>query len=447
MTPLNERLSPRTLIGLFSSLVLLLSLATLTVVSGLTLQASNLRDIDAVLSEQSRIIVTEAQSKTNLNIKDPTVVLEALRLRTGSSVAAVYRDQRPVWRGGSIKAPNEPFDLNFFSNPARRSVVTSNDWRVLSRRDNDVIVQVAQPLAVLNSTMLNYWRNTAIGTAVIALLAGLFINYMLGRLIRPLGLLAARVQHLDSDKPIPATRVKGEIGILARGLEKSITDLKETRLRESRFLADASHELRTPITALLADLEHSLSRTRSSEDLLGVITRSQKSAVHLRDLASNLLALSRTGAGAAPVRVAVDVLEVALEVTDRLVPLAAQKGLGLDADGDLAIIQGDPVLLARMLENLVSNAIKYTSAGSISVHVATQPDSVILTVKDTGIGIPNDKLEHLFEPFKRAHLEHRDGFGLGLAVVKSVTEGHGGHVRLSSEVGIGTNIEVVLPKN
>jgi signal transduction histidine kinase len=445
MIPMNERLSPRELIAIFSSLLLLLALSILAVGSGLTLQASHVNDLDAVLSEQSRILLTEAQTTDNPNLKDERIVTQALRLRTGSSVAALYRNETLVWKGGAIQAPSEPLDLKFFSNLQRRSVVTINDWRILSRREGDLIVQVAQPLASLNATMQTYWRTTLIGTILLTLISGFALNVMLKALIRPLGLLAARVQNLDSTAAIPATRVKGEIGILARGLEKSITDLRETRAREARFLADASHELRTPITALLADLEHSLSRSRSQEDLLGVLTRAQKSAVHMRDLASNLLALSKSGAGGEPVRVEVDLLDVALEVTDRLVPLAAQKGLGLDADGDSAVVQGDPVLIARMLENLVSNAIKYSTEGNVSVHIATHPYSATVTVTDSGIGIPEDKLEHLFEPFKRAHLEHRDGFGLGLAVVKSITEAHGGQVKISSEVDVGTSIEIALP--
>ncbi len=443
---MNERLSPREQIALFSSLMLLLALTALAVGSGLTLQASRLNDMDAVLSVQARIVMAEAHSKGNPDLRDQTVVTQTLRLRSGSSVAALYRNEALVWQGGPIPAPSEPLDLGFFSTPATRSVVTVHDWRVLSRREGNLIVQVAQPLAALSATMNTYWRTSAIGTILIALVAGFVTNIILARIIRPLVHLAARVRNLDSTDAFPATRVKGEIGILARALQQSVTELHETRIREARFLANASHELRTPVTALLADLEQTMSRPRSSSEMLGAIQRSQRTASHLKDLASNLLVLSRAGSGAEPVRVDVNLLELALDATDLLVPLAAEKGLSLEADGDDAHIDGDPVLLSRMLENLVSNAIKYTNAGSVIVRVDRVGGRARLSVTDTGIGIAEDQQGRLFEPFHRADLEHRDGFGLGLAAVKGIVEGHGGEIRVISHAGQGSCFEVTFPE-
>jgi two-component system, sensor histidine kinase and response regulator len=148
-----------------------------------------------------------------------------------------------------------------------------------------------------------------------------------------------------------------------------------------------------------------------------------------------------------------DLLPLASDVVDRLMPLAAAKGLFIDMNGLPAKLQGDRVLLTRLVENLIGNAIKYTNQGSIRVDVRPleqslepklpEPKQIILTVTDTGI--PTDKLEAVFQPFNRANLEHRDGFGLGLAVVESVIEAHNGRTEIVSQIYKGTQVKVFLP--
>ena len=138
-------------------------------------------------------------------------------------------------------------------------------------------------------------------------------------------------------------------------------------------------------------------------------------------------------------------LSLASDVVDRLMPLAAAKGLFIDMNGLPSALQGDRVLLTRLVENLIGNAIKYTNQGSIQVDVRPIGPHVTLSVTDTGIGIPNDKLEAIFQPFNRANLEHRDGFGLGLAVVESVVKAHKGQTQITSQVNQGTKVTIYLP--
>jgi signal transduction histidine kinase len=441
----NALQNPRVQLTALWNALLLLALVALGLAAGLTLQATRLGDLDAVLNEQARIVLAAAQQTGDAPLNDEGVVTQALRLRTGSSVARLYRAGALVWSGGTALQGDAPVDQAFLESSATRALQTIGDWRVLSRREGTLVVAVAQSLTVLNETMRAYWQAAISAIVVIALVAALLTNVSIQLLLRPLQQLATRAQQLDSKTGVPGVHLHGEVGDLARAFERGVAELNATRAREAQFLANASHELRTPVTALLADLEQILTRQRSGAELLAAVQRSQHTATHLKDLASNLLAISRSNASAAPVRVETNLLELALDVTDRFVPLAANKGLELEADGDNAVVAGDPVLLAQLLENLIANAVKYTPSGAVQVRVHSLEASALLSVEDSGIGIPEDKRARLFEPFERAHLEHRDGFGLGLAVVRSVVDGHGGTVRVHSTVGRGTRVEVSLP--
>ena len=243
---------------------------------------------------------------------------------------------------------------------------------------------------------------------------------------------------------MPALDLRDEVGALARALESSLSGLRRTRARETRFLADAAHELRTPVTALLTDLEHHAARVRSHQEDRAVLERSTRTARHLRDLASNLLTLSQIERGLEGR--AVDVFEIAANVVDRIASLAAAKGLEISLDGHPALTLGDQVALERAIENLIGNAIKFTDSGAVRVTVETNGDRVQLEVIDSGIGMNPDLLGTVFAAFERGTETRREGSGLGLAVVKSVIDAHGGTVTLHQNAPHGIRAVVSLPR-
>ncbi len=437
-------ISLRYRLAALSSLVTLLALAALAISSGLALERSRVRDLDEELSVMTRIVMNEAlESSTN---EPSTTADDSLQSVNGSATAFVYRDAAPrklIW--GSGPDSPEPLDSRFLITSAQRAVCSCDGWRVRSERRGGLIVQIGRPLAPIEGTIRSYARISSFGTLIAALLAGLVTVLAVNTATVDLEHLTRRVDDLEAHDPIPGTHRTDEIGTLARAIEQSRRLTLEQREREARFLADASHELRTPITALVAELEHALAKPRSSDDQRLALRRSLRVATHMYDLASNLLTLQRTQVNEPIARTPLELLDIASDAVDRMMPLAAAKNLSLEVNGSPTRILGDRVLLSRMVENLIGNAIKYTHSGEIALEVHPEITSAVLRVRDTGIGIPADKLTLLFEAFNRADPTHRDGFGLGLAVVQGVTVAHGGQSEISSALGQGTTVTVRLP--
>jgi signal transduction histidine kinase len=428
-------------LAFISSLVTLLSLAALVVGSGLALERSRLRDLDDELSVQAKVVLDEVDSGVGELSAD---VSDALQTPSGSSVAWVYRAGRLEFGGGIGDAP-EPLDEPFLESRAAQKRCSCAGWRVYSLRQRNVVVQIGRPLEPGDRSNQNYWSVALIGALLAALTAGAVIIVAVNRVTEPLERLARRVKSLDSDAPIPALTLNDEVGALARALKGSLEGLKLTRDREARFLADAAHELRTPVTALLTDLEHHTAKLRASAEDQAVLDRAKRLARRLRDLTGNLLTLTQTDRGLEMREL--NLFALAAEVTDRLAPLAAAKGLDLGLDGEPVMVRGDSVALERAVENLVGNAIKFTDAGEIRVGIGAQGQLAQLEVTDTGGGVDPNLIERVFEPFERAGETRREGSGLGLAVVKAVMDAHGGSVRLENTAdGSGAVVRLSLPR-
>ena len=424
-------------LALTSSLVTFAALALLAFASGVALERALLRDLDDELLVQARVTLDDMFTDQEMTSETEA----ALTTSTGSSTAWVYLNGQLVRGAGLVDAP-EPLDPTFLGVQTSAARASVNGWRVVSLRKGAWAVQVGRSLQGINRTLENDARNAAVIGLLAAALAGLVTVVAVGRATKPLTQLADRVKHLDSDAPVPALEGRDEVGRLARALHSSLSGLRETREREARFLADAAHELRTPITAMLTELEHHRARSRDAQSDQTMLERSERHARHLRDLSSNLLSLTQAERGFERVRV--DLLEVASDVVDRLAPLAASKNLEISVDGQPALVIGDPILLTRAIENLIGNAIKFTHQGEVRVTTRTNPNNVFLEVQDAGPGIPSDALERVLEPFHREDHSRNEGSGLGLAVVRAVVEAHGGQLQLESQVGQGTTARLLF---
>lgn len=231
-----------------------------------------------------------------------------------------------------------------------------------------------------------------------------------------------------------------------------VTDISE-RIRVERmrrdFVADASHELKTPIASILAASETlQMALERDPDRAARFVTLVHESARQLARIVGDLLDLSRvetSGGGDVPVRVD----RVVGDETERLRTEAEEKGIILSAELVEATVLGSSGDLALAVRNLVSNAIRYSSRGD-SIRVAVVPDGadVRIDVEDTGTGIPGRALSRVFERFYRvdvARSRETGGTGLGLAIVKHVAEAHGGSVSVESELGVGSTFHLRLP--
>jgi signal transduction histidine kinase len=320
------------------------------------------------------------------------------------------------------------------------------DYRVLTLRGWKNIVQYALPLSLTDQTLAGF-RQTALTSSFAAVLvAGLLSVIAALTLTRPLAALSKRVGKLAThpNESLPGLQRGDEIGTLARALERGLRELQEARAREARFLAAASHELRTPVAALVVGLERDLAHPRSAREARAALERAHGVALNLRDLSGNLLLLSKNTPECRPA-LNVDLLEVASSVADELMPLAAEKGIPIEVRGSPALTCGDPSALRQIISNLIGNAIKYTEGGGITVCIGMRDGDAVIEIEDSGIGFPVEAKdrEALLEPFARAAHE-TPGSGLGLTVVSDVIRRYGGSLRLENRLDGGARVTVIL---
>ena len=229
--------------------------------------------------------------------------------------------------------------------------------------------------------------------------------------------------------------------------------LRELDRLKDEFVALVSHELRTPLTSIRGYLELVLDGeagdlTDEQRQFLGVVERN---AHRLLALVGDLLFLAQVEAGKLSLEIgAVDLSSIAAETVETARPLAEEKGVTLTlASGPLPLLAADRVRLAQLLDNLVSNGVKFTpSGGRVDVRVRGEQGTAVLEVRDTGMGIPAAEQEHLFERFFRtskATEQAIPGTGLGLAISKAIVQAHGGQITVASEEGAGSTFRVALP--
>ncbi|MFD2170116.1 two-component system histidine kinase PnpS [Tumebacillus lipolyticus] len=237
-------------------------------------------------------------------------------------------------------------------------------------------------------------------------------------------------------------------------LMHDVSEWRRLERMRSEFVANVSHELRTPITAVKGFSETLLDGALNDPE----ITRQFLQIIHdeserLKRLVTDLLELSKIES-----RFIVfqhepfDIVKLSQRTVEKYAHQAEGQGLTLHLDlpQEPVMLEGDADRIAQVLINLIGNAIAYTpSGGEVRVSVAEVEDEVVLTVQDTGIGIPAEDLPRLFERFYRvdkARARRSGGTGLGLAIVKHILEGHHGHVEVKSEVGKGSQFVIYLPK-
>ena len=345
--------------------------------------------------------------------------------------------------------------------------ITIDGYRVLSRpvpvyRDGQVwgalIVQYGRPVSPTEATVKRVELFLVLGVlagSLLALLAGMAIAR---RAMAPIAALTATAAEIartrDPSRGVPEQLAEDEVAELARTLQGMLRELDaaraETELalaRQRQFVADASHELRTPLTSVLANLEL---LAESLHDEQGEAARSAlRSSQRMRRLVADLLLLARSDAARVVARAPCDLAQIVVEAAAELGPVSGAHDISLDVGRARSIlVMGAHDELHRMTVNLLENALRHTPPGTaIRVSVLATPDgNVRLVVEDDGPGVPPELAPTLFERFVRGAGDRGGSFGLGLAIVQAVAEGHRGSVILDSPPGAkGARFVVTLP--
>ncbi len=228
-----------------------------------------------------------------------------------------------------------------------------------------------------------------------------------------------------------------------------LTELRRLEIVRSDFVANVSHELRTPMAAIRAMTETILDDQTLADDTRGDYLNKIISEVdRLTLLSDDLLALSAAESKPAE-KQEVDLVQIVRSVVQQTEPHIRDRSLSLNLElpEDMAI-HGDGAQLIQVVMNLMSNAIRYTEEGSITVSLRQKDGEALLEVRDTGIGIPSEHLPRIFERFyrvDRARSRATGGTGLGLSIVRHIVEAHGGRVEVESELNVGSTFRVLLP--
>lgn len=261
----------------------------------------------------------------------------------------------------------------------------------------------------------------------------------------------SRVSEKDFRLQLDPGRLPIELRPIVDRLRRTLEQLEHAFAREKQAVADISHELRTPVAALLTTLEVALRRPRSPEQYQELLRECHATGEQMSRVVERLLALARMDAGMERLRPQeVDAVDVAEQCVALVRPLAEARELTLRLDaGAPARLTTDPDKLREILTNLLHNAIEYNRPrGRIDVGVARENGHVRLTVRDTGVGMPPQVRAHMFERFYRADdSRHAEGLhaGLGLAIVKGYLDLLGGTIGVESAEGEGSVFRVELP--
>jgi len=295
-----------------------------------------------------------------------------------------------------------------------------------------------------------FWVSLGAFGALVA--GGLFL---VGLGLSPLNRLSeavSKVSEKDFRLPIDQDHLPRELKPIADRLAQTLDQLKRVFEREKQAAADISHELRTPVAALLTTLDITLRKPRSAEEYREVLEDCRSSGKQISQLVERLLTLARLNAGADMLRPReVDVAALADQCVALVRPLAEARGLRLRVHHNgPASMNADPDKLREVLTNLLHNAIEYNKPdGSIDVQVERSNGTLAMEVRDTGIGISSDARERIFERFYRAdpsrHADDTPHAGLGLAIVKGYVDLMGGSIDVDSTVGTGSTFRVRLP--
>ena len=330
------------------------------------------------------------------------------------------------------------------------------DWRVYSAIVGDNVVQLGQPMIIRSQLAADVAWRTIWPLLVLLPVLGVLVWVTVGRGLVPLRRVerALDVRRPEALDPLPDARLPIEVKPLVRALNGLLTRLTSALDTQKAFVADAAHELRTPLAALQIQLQL-LERAHSEAQRHEALVDLKSGVARATRLVEQLLALARAEPGeampaAGVVLARVDLLALVKDCVTAYTALAAAKqiDLGLEA-GDAASVTGDAEALRVMFNNLLDNALKYSPpAGRVDVSVRGDHGRALVEITDSGPGIPEIERERVFDRFYRINRPDPDvddvqGSGLGLAIVRRIAARHGATVALqAADAGVGLRVSV-----
>jgi heavy metal sensor kinase len=323
--------------------------------------------------------------------------------------------------------------------------------------NKNYLVEMGMPTYEIEAVLHGLIITLLLGLPLVALIAAAGGYVLMRRSLKPVEDIRATAEQItfgNLSNRLPVVQTGDPLQHLSVTLNQMLQRLEDAYQQVSRFSADASHELRTPLTIMRGELESIAHR----ESGLPLALRERIGSVleeteRLSHIAESLLTISRLDTGEAKITYTVcDLAELAKATAEQMVLLAEEKFITVKVQASRPVkVTGDSSRLKQIIVNLLDNAIKYTpKSGSITISVSAEGHKAILLVQDSGIGIPVEALPHVFERFYRAdkvRSREQGGAGLGLSIVRSICQAHGGSIEIESAEDKGTTCRITLPLN
>ena len=424
---------------------------------------------DRLLADKARVIGAMLLNRPDDQSAIRQEVEEAWKARQDTQVYVRVLDAR-----GQITAETpgmrEVLPVDGFAapvpDPGKGSDVRTDDGRtfrvlaVRATRDNTrgapSVVQVGTDRSHEFELLASY-RRYSFGVLAAALVLCSVIGHQIARRgiqpLRDITETARRIRAANLSERLTAEGLPSELLALAETFNQMLERLEQSFTRISRFSADIAHELRTPLNNLLGEIEVALSRSRAAEDYRETLVSSVEECGRLARLIDNLLFLARAEAPKAVItRETLDLGAELATMCNFYEAAANEAGVRLTvAAQGRAVAEMNRLLFQRAMNNLVTNALAHTpTGGSVTLTASGDATTTVVEVVDTGCGIPATDLPYVFDRFYRVDQARQFGegahVGLGLSLVKSIVELHGGTVQINSELGRGTKVTLRVPR-
>jgi heavy metal sensor kinase len=317
------------------------------------------------------------------------------------------------------------------------------------------LIQVGTSLESIQETLRNLRILLFTAVPSILVLAALFARFMARRALKPISKIIQTARDIgqgqELSQRIPVLKVRDELGQLALTFNEMMNRLENSFAQMRQFSSDASHELRTPLTVLKGQNELVLKKTRDPKEYQEVIASNLEEINYMSKVLEDLFILSKSDENQIHLDcVPMDLRDLVEEVCRHAEVLAGEKDICIIiAFLESVKINGDEVRLRQMIWNILHNGIKYTQpGGELKVSLQCEKGSALITIQDTGIGIPESDLPSIFNRFYRVDKSRsRDegGSGLGLSICQHIAEAHKGKIEVESKFGIGSRFKVRIP--
>lgn len=427
-------------------------------VLGLTLLISYLVLTLAVYSQNLKLLQTEVRQearyiKTAVNISGPSYLEQLDEVDVGTRVTRINKDGTVLY---DSRRDSSTLDNHRERKEVKNALAhgSGEDIRVsgtIGKRmyyyalmlNDGTVLRVAKLMNGLVSTAMNMLPVMCILAAAMLILVWLMAKWQTARLIKP-------INELDLEHPLD-NGIYEELTPLLEAMDKQNKEKEAVSNMRREFSANVSHELKTPLTSISGYAEIMKNGLVKPQDISNFAERIYKEARRMISLVEDIIKLSRLDEEAVELeKEDVDLYALCREVASRLSPQANKKKVNIALTGEPVIYHGIRQILDEMIYNVCENAVKYNvTGGQVSIWVGDTLEGPRVSVTDSGIGIPKEHQERIFERFYRvdkSHSKERGGTGLGLSIVKHGALLHGAHVTVDSEVGKGTRIDIKLNK-